>query len=181
MIEYTVVRSNRKTVSIVIKGGGLVEVRCPKGMSGAQIRQIVTDKTPWIEKHLAAPVPSAQPGAVFSQSHLELLCREGKPDIAARVARFAPLVGVTYGRICIKKVRSRWGSCSAKGNLNFNCLLMLAPPEVRDYVVVHELCHRLQLNHSPTFWALVEKTLPNYRARKQWLKTNGAALIGRLP
>ena len=58
---------------------------------------------------------------------------------------------------------------------------MLAPPEVRDYVVVHELCHRLQLNHSSAFWALVEKTLPDYRARKQWLKTNGAALIGRLP
>ena len=89
-------------------------------------------------------------------------------------------MGVTYGGITIRNQRSRWGSCSGQGTLNFNCLLMLAPPEVLDYVVVHELCHRKEMNHSAAFWAEVARVLPDYEARKRWLKENGPALIGRL-
>jgi predicted metal-dependent hydrolase len=87
---------------------------------------------------------------------------------------------VSYGRITIRNQKTRWGSCSGKGNLNFNCLLMLAPPEVLDYVVVHELCHRREMNHSPRFWALVEQVLPDWRQRRQWLKTHGDALMRRM-
>ena len=97
------------------------------------------------------------------------------------MARFAPQVGVSYGRITIRSQRTRWGSCSARGNLNFNCLLMLCPEEVRDYVVVHELCHRKQLNHSPQFWAEVAAILPDAARHRKWLKENGGALIARLP
>ena len=91
------------------------------------------------------------------------------------------MVGVTYGGITIRNQRTRWGSCSSKGNLNFNCLLMLLPPEIIDYVVVHELCHRKEMNHSPKFWVQVERILPNYRILKQQLKDRGAPLIARLP
>jgi len=90
-------------------------------------------------------------------------------------------VGVDYGRITIRSQRTRWGSCSAKGNLNFNCLLMLCPEEVRDYVVIHELCHRKELNHSPKFWAEVEKVCPDHARQRKWLKENGGSLIARLP
>ena len=93
----------------------------------------------------------------------------------------APLAGVSFGRITIRAQKSRWGSCSAQGNLNFNCLLMLAPPEVLDSVVAHELCHLKQMNHSFKFWAEVEKIVPDYRSAKQWLKNCGPALIRRLP
>ena len=72
------------------------------------------------------------------------------------------------------------GSCSGAGNLNFNCLLMLAPPEVRDYGVVHELCHRKEMNHSARFWKEVENILPDYRQRRAWLKENGGRLIARM-
>ena len=84
------------------------------------------------------------------------------------------------GHITIRHQSSRWGSCSKKGNLNFNCLLMLAPAEVRDYVVVHELCHLLHMNHSKSFWREVARVMPNYRQPYNWLKENGGLLLARL-
>lgn len=98
-------------------------------------------------------------------------------DIPQRVKKFAPIVGVEYGRITIRMQKSRWGSCSSKGNLNFNCLLMAMPEEIRDYVVVHELCHRKQMNHSDKFWAEVEKVLPDYKASRKWLRDNGEEIM----
>ena len=100
--------------------------------------------------------------------------------IPDRVRHFAPIVGATYGRITIRNQRSRWGSCSGKGNLNFNCLLMLTPSHVIDYGVVHELCHRLEMNHSQKFWSQVERVLPDYRKSREWLKEHEKELIGRL-
>ena len=82
-------------------------------------------------------------------------------------------MGVTYGRITIRAAKTRWGSCSGAGNLNFHWKLILMPDEVLDYVVVHELAHRKQMNHSPAFWAEVEKVLPDYRERRRWLKNWG--------
>ena len=89
-------------------------------------------------------------------------------------------MGVSYGRITIRCQKTRWGSCSAKGNLNFNCLLMLAPPEVADYVVVHELCHRKHMNHGAAFWSEVARILPDYARHRAWLKENGSRLLARL-
>ena len=82
-------------------------------------------------------------------------------------------MGVSYGSITVRDQKTRWGSCSAKGNLNFNWKLVLMPEEILEYVVVHELAHRLQMNHSTEFWDEVEKILPDYRKRRQWLKENG--------
>ena len=112
---------------------------------------------------------------------IRALAKAALEDIPKRLEKFAPLVGATYGRVTIRNQRTRWGSCSAKGNLNFNCLLMLCPEAVRDYVVVHELCHRKELNHSLRFWAEVEKVLPGYKVQRKWLKDNGGAIIKRLP
>ena len=109
-----------------------------------------------------------------------MLARQARQTIPERVAHFAPLVGVTYGRITIRSQHTLWGSCSSKGNLNFNCLLMLTPPEVLDYVVVHELCHRKEMNHSARFWAEVGRVIPDYEIQRKWLRENGTALISRL-
>ena len=100
--------------------------------------------------------------------------------IPARVRHFAPLIGVTYGRITIRNQRTKWGSCSSNGNLNFNCLLMLTPPEVIDSVVVHELCHRKEMNHSEKFYAEVAKVFPDYKKWDKWLKDNGKALMAMM-
>ena len=100
--------------------------------------------------------------------------------IPERVRHYAPLVGVSYGRITIRNQRSRWGNCSAKGNLHFNCLLMLAPPEVIDSVIFHELCHRKEMNHSKAFYAEVLRVFPDYWKWDKWLKENGDKLMRRM-
>jgi hypothetical protein len=112
---------------------------------------------------------------------LDSLKREAKFLIPERVRYFSAKLGITYGRIAIRAQRSRWGSCSSKGNLNFNCLLMLTPREVIDSVIVHELCHRKELNHSKAFWALVYEAMPDYKIWDKWLKDHGHELISLLP
>ena len=175
-ISYKLIRSDRRSIGIQITQEGVV-VRAPKRMSDAEIDRFVQSKRDWIETHLAK-VPTAQPK--FSGEEIHRLAEEALKRIPERVRHFAPLVGVTYGGITIRNQHTRWGSCSSKGNLNFNCLLMLTPDHVIDYVVVHELCHRLEMNHSARFWAQVGRVLPNYRESLQWLKEHGQELIGRL-
>ena len=116
----------------------------------------------------------------LTMEDIRSLAQEALQVIPERVAHYAPLVGVSYGRITIRNQRSRWGSCSSKGNLNFNCLLMLAPIEVIDSVVVHELCHRLEMNHSKRFYAHVRRVYPEYDRYHAWLKENGAAIMRRM-
>ena len=128
------------------------------------------------EKELNAASP-VQP---LTMEDIQKLADEALRVIPGRVAHFAPLVGVTYGRITVRNQRTRWGSCSSKGNLNFNCLLMLAPPGILDYVVVHELCHRKEMNHSPKFWAEVAKVMPDYKERQKWLRTEGSSIMRRM-
>ena len=178
---FEIIHSKRKTVAIQIKSDGRVVVRAPLRMSRADITRLVEEKSGWIEKHLAQlrrQSGSAEPA--FTAGQLRQLAEAARQDLPRRAARFAPLVGVSYGRITIRAQKSRWGSCSSKGNLNFNCLLMLCPEEVRDYVVVHELCHRKEMNHSDRFWQELARVLPNYEKQRKWLKTNGNALIRRL-
>ena len=175
-VTYKVIRSKRKTVSLQIHPDGSVIVRAPLKMPAKDIHAFVEEKADWIAKHL--PNTAVTP---FTQEELRQLAEAAKQDLPQRVQYFAPIMGVTYGRITIRSQRSRWGSCSSKGNLNFNCLLMLCPEEVRNYVVVHELCHRIEMNHSPKFWAQVERVCPDYRVHRKWLKDHGGELIGRLP
>lgn len=180
--QVEIIRSKRKTVTIQIKSDGRVVVRAPMRMSGAAIRQLLEEKSAWIEKHLAQirrQNESAEPA--FSPEQLRQLAEAARQDLPRRAARFAPLLGVSCGRITIRAQKSRWGSCSTRGNLNFNCLLMLCPEEVRDYVVVHELCHRKEMNHSRRFWQELARVLPEYEQQRQWLKSNGSRLIRRLP
>ena len=175
-IPYRLIRSDRKSIGIQITADGVV-VRAPKGLSAAEIDRFVQSKRSWIEGHLSK-IPAPQPK--FTQTEIEALAQKALTVIPDRVRHFAPIVGVTYGNITIRNQRSRWGSCSGKGNLNFNCLLMLTPGHVIDYVVVHELCHRLEMNHSPRFWAQVERVLPSYRQSLDWLRAHEKELIGRL-
>ena len=88
-------------------------------------------------------------------------------------------MGVSYGAVTIRSQKTKWGSCSAKGNLNFNCLLMLTPPEIIDSVVVHELCHRKEMNHSERFYRELFRVFPAYSECRNWLKENGGGIMRR--
>ena len=179
--QLEVIRSRRKTVSLEIRRDLTVVVRAPWHMSDQAIRSFLRDKQTWIEGHLAQAMERRRELLPpFTEGQLLELKQQATRAIPARVAWFAPAVGVSYGRVAIGRQISRWGSCSAVGNLNFNCLLMLCPPEVLDYVVVHELCHRKHMNHSRAFWAEVERVLPDYQMRRNWLKEHGGALVERL-
>lgn len=176
-------RSNRKTMSVEITREARVLVRAPYRMPVQEIQRFVNEKSDWIEKHIQKMLErqqEAEKQESLTTEQIRELAEQALEVIPKRVAYYAKILGVTYGRITIRNQKTRWGSCSGKGNLNFNCLLMLTPPEVQDYVVVHELCHRKEMNHSRRFWHEVEKVLPDYRERRKWLKENGTSIIERM-
>ena len=165
-----------------IKGGKLI-VRAPLFATDGEIQRFLEKNKKWVEFHLAKAQEreeKKQTVRKLSENEIRALAEKAMREIPPRVAHYAPLVGVTYGRITIRNQRTKWGSCSSKGNLNFNCLLMLAPPEVLDCIVVHELCHRKEMNHSQRFYAEVLRVMPDYRERYKWLKENGHMLMAML-
>lgn len=180
--DYTVIRSSRKTLSLQIKPDGTVVVRAPMRLPEREIRRFLQEKAGWIEKTMQKVNEEKTAGeqAPLSMEDIRKLADGALKELQPRVRYYASLMGVTYGRITIRNQTGRWGSCSSVGNLNFNCLLMLAPQEVCDYVIVHELAHRKEMNHSAAFWAQVEAVLPDYRQQEKWLKTQGKVLLARM-
>lgn len=182
-VKVNIIRSNRKTLSVQLKSGEII-ARAPLRMKDKEIYSFIESKKSWIEKNLAKmeerekAISEVQP---FTQEEIKALAEKAKTIIHERVKYYAPKIGVTYNRITIRCQRTRWGSCSSKGNLNFNCLLALFPLEVIDSVVVHELCHRKHMNHSLQFYAEVEKVFPEYKRWYKWLKDNGGMYMGRVP
>ena len=177
------IRSNRKTMGAEIKQNKLI-IRAPLQATNEDINRFMLQNKKWFETHLAKAQAreKAKEGIhKLTQEEILALANRALEVIPERVAHYAPLVGVTYGRITIRRQKSRWGSCSSKGNLNFNCLLMLTPPEVLDSIVVHELCHRKEMNHSDRFYAEVLRVFPDYHKWDKWLKDNGAILMGLMP
>ncbi len=124
--------------------------------------------------HLSLPHP--EDDAAVRAAIRAALSERALRRIRERLQYYVPRVGKAPGRITIREQKTRWGSCSGKGNLNFNWKLIMAPPPVLDYVVIHELCHLWEFNHSPRFWALVEKQMPDYRAWRKWLKDHAEDL-----
>jgi len=215
-----VVRSQRKTIAIVIERDGRLTVRAPLHMPAQRIQAFVDDHAGWIAKSLArlqasAPpparrfldgetflylgqayplsiVPAQRPALAFN-GRAFLLARAGLPGaagafekwykaqarayISERVSSLAGKYAFRYQKVRISSARTRWGSCSTRGTLSFTYRLVMAPPEVIDYVVIHELVHTQVHNHSRTFWNKVAALMPDYKPRLAWLKKNGKFLM----
>lgn len=175
--EYELIRSNRKSLALQVKADGSVIVRAPLSMAARRIEFFVIDHWDWVEKQRQRLSRQRENARRITEEERQEGIRKAKEIIPRRAACFAARMGVSYGRITIREQKTRWGSCSQKGNLNFNWKLVLMPPEILDYVVVHELAHRKEMNHSPRFWAVVEKELPDYRKRREELKIRGREFV----
>lgn len=181
-VSPVIIRSKRRSISLEIRPDGSLTVRAPFRMKDRDIQNFLNEKSGWIEKKLRniRETPPIGTNEYLTPAMLDQLRLSASSAIPERVRYFAPLVGVSYGRITIRSQKTKWGSCSASGNLNFNCLLMLTPPEVTDYLIVHELCHRLEMNHSAAFYGHVARVLPDWKNAAGWLKKNGPRLMRRM-
>ncbi len=180
--EPIIIRSSRKTLGLQITQAGELIVRAPNRLPLREIDRLVEEKQDWIQKTIQKVRAAKQAGEAspLRDGDIRALADRARRDIPPRVFRAAQARGVTYGRITIRNQTGRWGSCSSTGNLNFNCLLMLAPTSVQDYVVVHELSHRRHMDHSAAFWQEVASVLPDYKKEEAWLKTEGKVLLMRM-
>ena len=188
--DYKIIKSNRKTLEIQVKKDLVVVFRAPKHMSDREILKFAKQKEAWIQKHLElmkrrnesnrASDEASEPENKYTPEELENMKRYIKNLINERAASFAAVMGVSFGKITVRSQKTRWGSCSSAGNLNFNCLLALCPSEVIDYVVVHELCHLRHMNHSRAFWNEVAKYFPGYAEQKDWLKRHQSEIMRKL-
>ncbi|MBQ6806701.1 MAG: M48 family metallopeptidase [Lachnospiraceae bacterium] len=182
-IPYTIVKSKRKTYAISIEEDGTVIFRVPLRTSNQQVMEIAAQKEHWIITHYLKIIEkkNSRPHSDLSavqKSALEKRYKDAAREyIPKRVAYYHTYTGGVYERITIRDQKTRWGSCSSNGTLSFNWRLMLAPPTILDYVVVHELCHLTHMNHSADFWAAVESVYPNYRNARKWLKEHGHELV----
>ena len=151
----------------------------PEGTSRAGVQHLLEEKREWIEDQRRRQVQRLclDPSAV-SESEARMTARRVVSQV---VQEEAERIGVVFRRIRIGGQRTLWGSCSPGGTLSFNWRLVLAPPEVLDYVVVHELCHLRVPNHSRQFWALVERHRPYWRQQRDWLRDHGPELLAFRP
>jgi predicted metal-dependent hydrolase len=218
--EYTLLRSRRRTLALIIEADGSLTVRAPMRMTRAAIQDFVTQKADWIHKtqtkvkaradgkashhfqtgelfpylghlHPLTIVPAQRPALKLDEAGFRLsqsaqprarqyfeawYKQQARAYLQTRVDHFAALHSLKFHGLRISSARTRWGSCSHKNDLSFTWRLILAPPEVVDYVILHELAHTVQHNHGPKFWSLVESLMPDYKNHLRWLKQNGHSL-----
>ena len=179
-----IIRSERKSLSIEVRPDGKVTVRAPLRMSYREIEAFITSHSDKIEKMIEKQngrLAEASALPPYTEEELREAKERALKEIPPRVAYYADILGVTYGKITIRTPKTRWGSCTSKGNLNFSALLALMPPEIMDSVILHELCHRKEMNHSKRFYDEILKIMPDYYERDRWLKDNGYKYSSRLP
>ena len=170
-MEYKITYSKRKTVGLRVTPEGKVEVRAPFGISRGVIDEIVSKHAKWIEKRLA-DVKSRPLAYMPTQSEIEELKGKTAALVLPLVEKYAKAMGVEPALVKFTAAKKVFGSCTSKKHLNFSFRLALYPYEAVEYVVVHELCHLKEMNHSSRFWAEVEKILPDCKARRRMLKEN---------
>ena len=180
-IKYELKRSKRKTISVEISREATIIVRAPLKMSIRDIEAFLNSKREWIISHLGKveqkllDIPPK-----LTSSELFELKKRAKKELPIRVDFYANQMGVEYGRIALRTQKTRFGSCSTKKNLNFNLAILLMPQEITDYVIVHELAHLKEMNHSDKFWHIVESIIPDYKQKRAWLKENGIKYIQKI-
>ena len=168
-MEYRIEYSVRRTISLCIKDEGLV-IKAPYGTPKSRIEEIVIKHKSWIEKHWMRHEEKKAKYDGLTDAQIRELKKAAKKILTAKTDYYAQIMNLKYGRITITSAKTRFGSCSSKGNIAFSYRLMLYPEAAIDYVVVHELAHLREMNHSPAFYRVIASVLPDYKERKKLLK-----------
>lgn len=168
-MEYKVIYSKRRTIAISIKNCEPI-VRAPIGTDEKRIRDIVEKHAKWIEKHVQIQREKTSRFENLDDDDIKKLKKAAKEYFVEKTDYYAKIMGIKYGRITITSAQKRFGSCSSAGNISFSYRLMLYPEEAREYVIVHELAHRREMNHSARFYAVIASVMPDYKYRKRLLK-----------
>lgn len=191
LVSYTLFRTSRRSLALVVREHGELEVRVPLACSEAEIRRFLESRADWILTHMESQKKQSEEREALRPHRSEEEKMQLRKDciqtmktlLPERIAFYEPLLPPTHRpitRVAIRGQKTRWGSCSLRGSLSFNWKLALAPQECRDdvidYVIVHELCHLVHMNHSAAFWSEVERILPDYQKARKWLKENGYTL-----
>ncbi len=170
MLDYDVIYSKRRTISLSIGKDGRPLLRAPKGTKKARLEEILIKHADWIQKHREIALKRARADASLTEEQVAALKKAAKERLIPLTAHYARILGVSYGKITITSAKTRFGSCSSRGNIAYSYRLMRFPAEAQEYVVVHELCHRLYMDHSAAFYKRIEGVLPDYKARRALLK-----------
>lgn len=172
VIQYDLVRTDRKTVALYVRPDGRIEVRAPLRASKTYIDGFVKSKQDWIGKNTARLIQRKSARKVIKLTADEEIQyrKKAKEYFTLKCIYFAALMGVRHGMVKINGAKTRWGSCNRKGDINFTYRLLFAPEDVIDYVVVHELAHTKEMNHSNNFWSVVAQTMPDYQERRKRLR-----------
>ena len=170
-MNYEIIYTKRKTLCLQVKRDGCVVIRCPYHTSKAKIEEFYNAHYEWVKKKLEITKNRMMPIDELDKYEIEELRKKALEYIPSRVDYFGAIMGVTPSKVSINQAKTRFGSCSSKKRLNFSCNVMRYPCEAIDYVIVHELAHIKELNHSKRFWAIVESIMPDYKERQKILKT----------
>ena len=167
--EFEVIRSDRRTLSASVRDGKLI-VRAPRRVSKKEIIAFLNKHTEWVLKNLERSKENASKFNALTDSEIKKLKAEARAFLIAKTEEYSKIMGLKYSRIRITSAKTRFGSCNSKGNISYSYRLMLYPVEAIEYVVVHELAHLSEMNHSRKFYSIIEKVLPDYKERMRLLK-----------
>ena len=170
-----VIRSRRRSLALIITAEARLVVRAPLHLPSEAIDHFIQQKRRWIERQMARLAARPRP-QVLTEEERAGWRRVAREKIIERCRYFSELTGYSPISVRINNARSRWGSCGAKGTINFSWRLALAPSAVIDYVVVHELAHLIERNHSARFWRRVAEVIPDHNLHRRWLRQNGHLL-----
>ncbi len=165
-------RARIRYLRLAIDDSGTLVLTVPKTYPFFLIKLFVTKKWSWILQKIEQKKNSSSLLTIkHTKAEIDQYKKITKNLVQERIVFFQQYYGLEFKRTSVRDQKSRWGSCSSKGNLNFNYRLCLLPPELADYIIVHELCHLKEMNHSRNFWLLVAQTQPNYKQLKKQLKS----------
>ena len=172
-----VIKMKRKTMQIKIEKDLNVTVKVPYGTSEKVINEFIQNHKTWIENNIKKQKELNDSLISYTDEEIKKMEDDAYKVIPPLVDYYSKLMGVTYSKLCLKHLKSKWGSCSSKGVIDINIRLMATNKEVLEYVIVHELAHLKYMNHSSSFYKFVEKYKPNYKECKAYLKTNGYVIM----